>query len=36
MTITLKDVDGVRIKARQKATCHCGAVEIEHGYSEAP
>lgn len=29
MAINLKEVDGVPIKARHRATCHCGAVEIE-------
>lgn len=29
MTINLKEVDGVQIQAKHKATCHCGAVEIE-------
>ncbi|GEN23986.1 glutathione-dependent formaldehyde-activating enzyme GfaB [Halomonas cupida] len=29
MAINLKEVDGVPIKAWHRATCHCGAVEIE-------
>jgi len=29
MTINRKEVDGVRIEAKHRATCHCGAVEIE-------
>jgi hypothetical protein len=29
MTLNLKQVDGVPIQAKHKATCHCGAVEIE-------
>ena len=29
MTINLREVDGVNIQLKHKATCHCGAVEIE-------
>lgn len=29
MVINLSKVDGIPIKAKHKATCHCGAVEIE-------
>lgn len=29
MTINLSEVDGVGIQPRHKATCHCGAVEME-------
>lgn len=29
MTLNLIQVDGVPIQAKHKATCHCGAVEIE-------
>jgi hypothetical protein len=29
MPINLKEVDGVPIRPRHKATCHCGAVELE-------
>lgn len=29
MPINLKEVDGVEIKQRHRATCHCGAVELE-------
>ncbi len=29
MMINLKEVDGVKIKTKHKATCHCGTVEIE-------
>lgn len=29
MVINLSEVDGIPIKAKHKATCHCGAVEIE-------
>lgn len=29
MTINLNEVNGIRIKPKHKATCHCGAVEIE-------
>lgn len=29
MPINLKEVDGVEIQGTHKATCHCGAVEIE-------
>lgn len=26
MAISLKEVDGIAIQAKNKATCHCGAV----------
>jgi hypothetical protein len=29
MAINLKEVDGVPVQARHKASCHCGSVEIE-------
>ena len=29
MAINLKEVDGVEIQLKHKATCHCGTVEIE-------
>ena len=29
MAINLKEVDGVEVQLRHKATCHCGTVEIE-------
>ncbi len=29
MTITLKEIDGVQIQEKHKATCHCGSVVIE-------
>ena len=29
MTLDLKKVDGVTIQQNHKATCHCGAVEME-------
>ncbi len=29
MAINLREVDGVPIKPKHKATCHCGTVEIE-------
>lgn len=29
MTLNLKEVGGVPIKPKHKATCHCGSVEIE-------
>jgi hypothetical protein len=29
MSINLKAVDGVQIKPKHKATCHCGTVELE-------
>ena len=29
MAINLSEVDGVPIKAKHQATCHCGSVEIE-------
>lgn len=29
MPINLKEVDGVQILAKHKATCHCGCVELE-------
>ncbi|KZX56040.1 aldehyde-activating protein [Halioglobus sp. HI00S01] len=29
MPLNFKEVDGVEIKARHTASCHCGAVEIE-------
>ncbi|MDQ2078426.1 GFA family protein [Marinimicrobium sp. ABcell2] len=29
MKINLKEVDGVPVKAKHKASCHCGAVELE-------
>ena len=29
MTENLKEIDGVPIQTKHKATCHCGAVEIE-------
>lgn len=29
MAINLSEVDGITIKAKHKATCHCGSVEIE-------
>ncbi|PRD38896.1 UNVERIFIED_CONTAM: ymcC [Trichonephila clavipes] len=29
MALNLKEVDGVPIKAKHKATCHCGSVEFE-------
>ena len=29
MALNLKEVDGVPIKAKHKATCHCGSVKFE-------
>ena len=29
MSINLTEVDGVKIRSKHKATCHCGSVEIE-------
>lgn len=29
MTINLKEVDGITVLPRHKASCHCGAVEFE-------
>jgi hypothetical protein len=29
MAINIKEVDGVKIELKHKATCHCGFVEIE-------
>lgn len=29
MALNLKEVNGVSIKAKHKATCHCGSVEFE-------
>jgi|SRR5690554_3593528 len=29
MTVNLTEVDGVQILAKHKASCHCGAVELE-------
>lgn len=29
MAITLKEVDGVPVQGRHRATCHCGTVELE-------
>ena len=29
MTLDLKEVDGVAVGSRHKATCHCGAIELE-------
>lgn len=29
MAINLKEVDGVEVKLKHKATCHCGAIVIE-------
>ena len=29
MAINLREVDGVQIQRKHKATCHCGSVEIE-------
>lgn len=34
MTINLKEVAGVEVQPRHKATCHCGAVEIELDLAE--
>ena len=29
MTINLKEVNGIKIQAKHKASCHCGTVELE-------
>ncbi len=29
MALNLREVDGVLIKSKHKATCHCGSVELE-------
>ncbi|HEY8569221.1 hypothetical protein [Microbulbifer sp.] len=29
MPINLEEVDGVKIQPKHRATCHCGAVELE-------
>mgnify|MGYP000882251025 FL=1 len=29
MSINLTEVDGVKIRSKHKATCHCGSVELE-------
>ena len=29
IAMNLKDVDGIEIKAKHRASCHCGAVELE-------
>lgn len=29
MALNLKEVDGIAIKEKHKASCHCGAVELE-------
>jgi hypothetical protein len=32
--INLKEVDGVKIQSKHKATCHCGSVEMELSLSD--
>ena len=29
MKVNLKEVNGIKIQTKHKATCHCGAVEME-------
>jgi hypothetical protein len=29
MSVNLQEIDGVKVQSKRKASCHCGAVELD-------